>query len=118
MVPRQRRETLEPDWPRFAYCIATGTELTTQVRRLITPAESSGFRGVRFRGGTFIAYRSQFHRTGRLALLAPMPLGTEQPLSRSAIVANENFFSHAKEVLRGPAPLAKRCFRQGRKAEL
>jgi len=27
-----------------------------------------------------------------------MPLGTEQPLSRSAIVANENFFSHAKEV--------------------
>jgi len=40
-----------------------------------------------------------------------MPLGTGQSLSRSAIVANENFFSHAKEVIRGPALLAKRCFR-------
>jgi hypothetical protein len=40
-----------------------------------------------------------------------MPLGTGQPLSRSAIVANENFFSHAKVVLRGPATVAKCCFR-------
>jgi hypothetical protein len=40
-----------------------------------------------------------------------MPLRTGQPLSRSAIVANENFFSHAKEVLRGPTALAKCCFR-------
>jgi hypothetical protein len=39
-----------------------------------------------------------------------MPLRTGQPLSRSAIVANENFFSHAKEVIRGAAILAKRCF--------
>jgi hypothetical protein len=40
-----------------------------------------------------------------------MPLGARQPLSRSAIVANENFFSHAKEVIRGGVALAKRCFR-------
>lgn len=39
-----------------------------------------------------------------------MPLGTEEPFPHPAVVANENFFSHAKEVLRGGAVLAKRCF--------
>jgi hypothetical protein len=39
-------------------------------------------------------------------------LRTGQPFPHSAIIANENFFSHAKEVLRGYAPLAKCCFRR------
>jgi hypothetical protein len=39
-----------------------------------------------------------------------MPLRTRQALPHSAIVANEHFFSHAKEVLRHPVDLAKRCF--------
>ena len=42
-----------------------------------------------------------------------MPLRTGEPLPRSAIVTNEDFFSHAKEVLRGLTRLAKRCFPGG-----
>ena len=80
-------------------------------RSSIPPAEPGRFGCIRFRGGTFIAHRSQLHRTRSLAFFAPMPLGAGQPLSGSAIVANENFFSHAKEVLRGPGALAKCCFR-------
>jgi hypothetical protein len=44
-----------------------------------------------------------------------MPLGTGQPLSGSAIVANENFFSHAKEVLRGRAVLPSLVFAVGKR---
>jgi hypothetical protein len=39
-----------------------------------------------------------------------MPLGTGKPLPRSAIIANEDFFSHAKVVLRRGGHIAKRCF--------
>jgi hypothetical protein len=70
------------------------------VRRRSTPAKSSrrARLGLGLWSGTFIADRPQLDRTGSLAFLAPMALRTGQPLSRSAIVTNEDFFSHAKEV--------------------
>src|SRR5947209_15637417 len=108
MVPRQIRETFRPDRPRLTYCIASIEPPRGGSRRRSASAESHGFRWLRFRGGAFVANRSQLDRARGLAFLAPMPLGTRQPLPHSTIVANENFFSHAKTVLRRPKGVAKR----------
>jgi hypothetical protein len=45
-----------------------------------------------------------------------MPLGTDEPLSHPAIIANENLFSHAKLVLRECLTLAKLVFTPARMA--
>ena len=59
-----------------------------------------GARTDRFglRRGTFVSGRPELDRSGSLALLAPMPLGAVEALPHSAIIANENFFSHANLV--------------------
>jgi hypothetical protein len=44
-----------------------------------------------------------------------MTLGAGEPFSHPAVVTNEDFFSHAKEVLRRLGDVAKRCFSQMRK---
>ena len=48
--------------------------------------------------GPFVSGRSQLNGAGSLAFLAPMPLRTVQPLPHPAVIANENFFSHANLV--------------------
>ena len=50
----------------------------------------------------FIADRPQLDRAGGFAFLAPMPLGAVEALAHSAVVTNENFFSHAKSVSTSP----------------
>lgn len=56
--------------------------------------------GFRFRGRTFFANGTQLDRAGGFAFLAPMALGAGEPFPYSAIVANKDFFSHAKPVSR------------------
>src|ERR1700682_2062374 len=48
-----------------------------------------------FGGRTFFADGSQLYRAGGFGFLAPMALRAGKPLPGSAVVANENFFSHA-----------------------
>jgi hypothetical protein len=64
-------------------------------------------RGLGRRGGVSItrqfrrlpvANRSQLEWLGTGALIAPVALRTIQPLSRPAIIANKNFFSHLRLV--------------------
>jgi len=79
-------------------------------RRRLPSAKSCRFRWLGFWGGTFVTDWPQLDRARGFAFLAPMPLGTRKPLPHSAIVANENFFSHANLVLRRPNDVAKRLF--------
>lgn len=53
---------------------------------------------LRFGRSPLIPGGSQFDRAGSLAFLAPMPLRAIQALPHSAIIANENLFSHANLV--------------------
>ena len=48
--------------------------------------------------GPFVPGRSQLDGAGGFAFLAPMPLRAIEALPHPAIVANENFFSHANLV--------------------
>ncbi len=65
---------------RLRWCIRHRGAITRQRRRLP------------------VANRSQFNRPGIRAFVAPMPLRAVQPLSRPAIIANKNFFSHLRLV--------------------
>ena len=46
----------------------------------------------------FVAGGPEFHRAGCLALLAPVALRAIEALPHPAIIANEDFFSHANLV--------------------
>jgi hypothetical protein len=59
---------------------------------------ASGTDRFRFGSDTFVSGGPEFHRAGCLALLAPMALRAIQALPHPAIIANENFFSHANLV--------------------
>jgi hypothetical protein len=87
------------------YCIAawsTPAFSKWRLGRCLTTAESRRYRGrplhFRFRGGAFVADGSELHWARRLAFFAPVSLRTGKALPHPAIIANENFFSHAKEV--------------------
>ena len=70
-------------------------------------ARSNDFRLGR---GPFVPGGSQLYGAGSLALLAPMPLRTVQALPHPAIVANENFFSHANLVSKPPRRFCQALF--------
>lgn len=57
-------------------------------------------RADRFRLGSdpFVSGGPELYRAGRFALLAPMALRAIKALPHPAIIANENFFSHANLV--------------------
>jgi hypothetical protein len=77
-----------------------GKTITTNTFQLLVRATFRLTRTdwFRFGCGAFVPGGSQLHGTGSLALLTPMPLRTVQALPHSAIVANENLFSHANLV--------------------
>ena len=54
--------------------------------------------GFGFGRDPFVPHGPELDRAGSLTLLAPMPLRAVEPLPHPAIVANENFFSHANLV--------------------
>jgi hypothetical protein len=62
---------------------------------MLRPAGTNRFR---LRRGAFVPGGSQLYGAGSFAFLAPMPLRAIQPLPHSAIIANENLFSHANLV--------------------
>jgi hypothetical protein len=111
------RETFIPALPRVAYFIGNSVPVKKALEAGAAPPFQTGLTINRARtldglrlGGSFIAHWAQFDRAIRLAFLAPMPLGAGKPLPHSAVVAYEDFFSHAKEVLRRRGDVAKRCF--------
>jgi hypothetical protein len=63
-----------------------------------------------FGRGTFVPGGSQLDRAGGFAFLAPMPLRAVEALPHSAIIANENFFSHANLVSTALPPLCQALF--------
>src|SRR2546423_7456491 len=58
----------------------------------------------------FIADGPQLDRAGGFAFLAPMPLGAVEALAHSAVVTNENFFSHANLVSKAPRAICQASF--------
>src|SRR5689334_9366704 len=72
IVPRQMRDTLRPERPRFTNCIAPiplaakGPDPPGLLTAVIIGSRRR--YGLRLWGGTFIAHRSQFDRTRGLAL--------------------------------------------------
>ena len=74
---------------------------------MLRPARTDCFR---LGYGALVPGGSQLHRTGSFAFLTPMPLRAVQALPHSAIVANENLFSHANLVSTSSRPLCQALF--------
>lgn len=78
--------------------------------RALALKQAGRFGAFGFRGGTLVANRTELHRARGFAFLAPMPLRAGQPLSHAAVIANKNFFSHAKIVSTRDAGLCQVVF--------
>ena len=59
---------------------------------------------------SFVAGGPQLYRAGGLALLAPVPLRAVEALPHTAVIANENFFSHANLVSTSGRSLCQALF--------
>jgi len=116
------RETFIPVVPRLAYsmtAILFPQKLQAKPRGRLAPQTGLTINGARalsrlrfrLRLRAFVAHRAQLDGPRSFAFLAPMTLGAGEPFSGPAVVTNEDFFSHAKEVLRRAGDIAKRCFR-------
>jgi hypothetical protein len=70
----------------------------------------AGADGFGFGRGTFIPNGSELDRAGSLALFAPVSLRTVEAFPHPAIIANENFFSHANLVSTSGSGLCQALF--------